>query len=302
MSETKPQETDTANTAAVNATFTVEETLLNYFRPIELLIAEPLELVNTQHQLNYFLARRFLVTSYNDLKNIDATIYNNDDIKRRIEELQQMYRAYVEVKERVESPKLAFEFIFLRSQPEYLQFIRYKDQCLSRISILNQQEESLFPDIQKKEDELKKMSRDDEKREALEKELKGMRRHYVDAIHENANLSKELRTMKDLKASYIEKYFDTFADQLLSQGREYLKGMEKILNNRAYDFDKLIWQGAKKSKSIREFFHSGGIEGNYSTLTFLRYYLKTLDKEKLSYEHKDLFKLLEYLEKREEKE
>lgn len=283
-----------------NSTFSVEETLSNYFKPIGFLIGEPPEIVNTKKQLDYFLVKRFLTTAYNDLKSIDPSIYNNNDMKNRIEELQQMHRAYMEVKDRIDVPKLAFELIFLRSQPEYLQFIRYKEHCLSRISILSQQEESLFPDIKQKEDQFKKMSIDDENRDALEKEIKGMRRNYVDAIHENANISKELMTMTDVKTSYVDKYFDSFVDQLLLKGGEHLQTMGKILNYRSYDFDKLIWQGAKKSKSIRENFHSGGIEGDYSTLTFLKYYLNTLDKEKLTHEHKDLFVLQEYLQEREQ--
>lgn len=298
----KPQEPEVkaTNIKAGSSTFTVEETLFNYFKPIGFLIGEPPEIVNTTHQLDYLLARRFLVTAYNDLKSVDSSIYNNDDIKRRIEELQQMYRAYMEVKDRIDAPRLAFELIFLRSQPEYLQFIRYKEHCLSRLSILSQQEESLFPDIKQKEDQFKKMSIDDENRDALEKEIKGMRRNYVDAIHENANISKELMTMTDVKTSYVDKYFDGFVDQLLLKGGEHLQTMGKILNYRAYDFDKLIWQGAKKSKSIREYFNSGGIEGKYSTLTFLQYYLNTLDRDKLSHEHKDLFVLQEYLQEREQ--
>ena len=302
--EKKPKEAPAKATSITpgNSTFSVEETLLNYFKPIGFLIGEPPEIVNTKNQLDYFLVKRFLTTAYNDLKGIDPSIYNNNDMKNRIEELQQMHRAYIEVKDRIDVPKLAFELIFLRSQPEYLQFIRYKEHCLSRISILGQQEESLFPDIKQKEDLLKSMSKSDENWEALENEIKGMRRNYVDAIHENANISKELMTMTDIKTSYMDKYFDSFVDQLLLQGGGHLKTIEKILNYRSYDFDKLIWQGAKKSKSIRENFHRGGIEGDYSTLTFLKYYLNTLDKEKLTHEHKDLFSLLKYLQEREETE
>ncbi len=283
-------------------TFSVEETLTNYFKPIDYLIGEPPEVVNTKAQLDYFLVRRFLLTAYNDLRGLDSSLHRNPEVKEKLDEIQELHKAYYTIRDRVEMSKLAFEMIFLRSQPEYLKFIRYKEQCLNRISILSQVEESLFPDIQKKEELLKKLpAKQEEKRHALEEELKSLRRHYVDAIHENAGLAEELNTMEDIKATYTEKYYDHFVKELLKRGGEYMKVLGKILNYRAYDFDRLIWKYAGNSKMVGEYFSNAGIQGNYSTLTFLRYYLKTLDKEKAREEQKELYKLLEYLEKREAK-
>lgn len=283
-------------------TFSVEQTLSNYFKPIDYLIGEPPEVVNTRHQLDFFLIRRFLMTAYNDLRGLDSTLHRNRDVKEKMDEIQELHKAYQTVKDRVEKSKLAFEMIFLRSQPEYLKFIRYKEQCLNRISTLSQMEESLFPDIQKKEEQLKKLKpKEEEKRHKLEEELKSLRRHYVDAIHENAGLAEELNTMDDIKTTYTEKYFDAFVKELLKRGAEYMKVLAKILNYRAYDFDQLIWQHAAKSKMIREYFANASIKGSYSTLTFLRYYLQSLDKDKAGAEQKELFKLQEYLEKLEKK-
>lgn len=283
-------------------TFTVDQTLANYFKPIDFLIGEPPEVVNTKAQLDYFLIRRFLMTAYNDLRGLDSTLHRNPEVKEKLEEIQQLHKAYYTVRDRVEMSKLAFEMIFLRSQPEYLQFIRHKEQCLNRISTLSQVEESLFPDIQNKEEALKKIPpSEDTKRRALEDELKNLRRHYVDAIHENAGLAEELNTMEDLKATYTKQYFEAFVNKLLQRGGQYLKQLEKILNYRAYEFDKLIWKYAANSKMVREYFTNARIQGKYSTLTFLRYYLKSLDKEKAGSEQKELFELLAYLEKREGK-
>jgi hypothetical protein len=283
-------------------TFTVEQTLSNYFKPIDYLIGEPPEVVNTRNQLDYFLIRRFLMTAYNDLRSLDPSLHSNREVKEKQGEIQELHKAYHTVKDRVEKSKLAFEMIFLRSQPEYLKFIRYKEQCLNRISTLSQMEESLFPDIQKKEEQLKKLKpSEEEKRHKMEEELKSLRRHYVDAIHENAGLAEELNTMEDVKATYTDRYLDQFVKELLKRGGEYMKVLAKILGYRAYDFDQLIWQHAAKSKMIREYFANARIKGSYSTLTFLRYYLQSLDKEKVSVEQKELFKLQEYLEKRAKK-
>ena len=278
-------------------TFSVKETIENYFKPIAIFIGKPPEIVNTMSQLDYFRVKRFLMTSYNDLKGLDSSLHNNTEIKKILDEIQELHKAYRTIEARLDSPKLAFEMIFLRSQPEYLQYIRHKEHCLNRISILSKMEESLFPDLQEKEEELKSIPKDENtKREALEKQLKTLRRHYVDTIHENAEFYEEISTMEDLRAVYIDNYSEEFFSELLKVGGNYSQALRSILNYRAYDFDKLIWKYAEKSKVIREFLASANIEGSYSTLTFLRYYLRTLNPDKLNAEQRELFNLEEYLE------
>ena len=82
---------------------------------------------------------------------------------------------------------------------------------------------------------------------------------------------------------------------------KYKDMIAKILNYKAYDFDAYLWKCAVKSKPISDYFKSSRIKGTYSTETFLRYYLKTLDTDKVRSEQEGLFKLLEYFEKRNSK-
>jgi hypothetical protein len=102
--------------------------------------------------------------------------------------------------------------------------------------------------------------------------------------------------MSDIKASYTEKYYEPFTKELLQLGVQYQKVIGKILNYKAYDLDQAIWKQASKSPIIQSYFANAGIQGDYSTVTFLHYYLRTLDKKKLRKEHTDLFKFLDYLE------
>lgn len=285
-----------------NSTFTIQQTLDSYFKPIDFLIGDPPEVVNTKEQLDFFLVRRFLMTAYNDLRSLDGSLHRDPEVTEKLETIQELQKAYRNVKDRVDKYKLAFEMIFLRSQPEYLRFIRHKEQCLSRISTLSAMEESLFPDIRKKEEEFKQIPlKEAAKRLKMEEELKKLRKSYVDVIHENAGIAEELSTIEDVKAKYTEIYYDEFVTELLKRASFYLKQLGQILNYRAYEFDSLIWNHAANSKSIKEYFASSGIQGDYSILTFLRYYLKTLDKEKLSEEQRELFRLQEYLERRRKK-
>jgi hypothetical protein len=282
--------------AGHSSTFSVKETLEIFFKPIVSFIGEPPETIQTSKQLDFFLVKRFLMTAYNDLKGMDTSLHNNTKIKKILDEIHELQKAYKQVDSKLSKPRLAFEMIFLRSQPEYLQFIKYKEDCLNRITILGKIEESLFPDIQAMEDRLKVMPAEEFKeRELIEKDLKSLKRHYVDTIHENAEIFEELSNMEDLRGLYVKKYSETFFIELSKIGGTHLETLRSILNYRAYSFDSLIWEHAAKSKIIREFLLSSQIEGEYTTLTFLQYFLRTLNKDNLNAEQSELLELESYL-------
>lgn len=276
--------------------YSVSETLKSYFSHIEDVVGEPPEIINTKAQLDYFLSKRFLLTSYNNLRGLDPTVYEDKDIKEKLNTIEELQKAYNSVNEKLDVPQLAFEMIFLRVQPEYIQYQKNKERCLTNIPTLTSLINSLEPEIKRGEENLKVVNNEKIKIELKEK-LKKIRGSYVDAIHERACLTEELAGMEDIKASYTEKYFHDFEKELSILQVKYKDMISRILNYKAYDLDEAIWKNASKSKMIQEFFKESGIKGGYSTKTFLRYYLETLDKSKLKDEQEELFKLLDYLEK-----
>ena len=282
------------NDAQESPTYSVSQTLKSYFNSI---VGESQEIKGTKAQLDYFLSKRFLITSYNNLKNLDPSLHDHKDIKEKITVLNDLQKVYHTVSGSGEVSQIAFEIIFLRSQPEYMQCIKDKEVCVNRISVLATMISSLLPEIEQGEAELKKMAKKDKKRQVLEDKLKPLRGNYVDSIHEKAELEKQLTEMKDIKAIYTEKYFDDFVSKLSELSGEYKSILSKILNHKAYELDNEIWKHASKSKLIQGYFDDAGIEGDYSTKTFLTYYLSTLDKRQLGDDQVKLFKLLEYLKK-----
>ncbi|GAB6045843.1 hypothetical protein JCM11957_14410 [Caminibacter profundus] len=60
----------------------------------------------------------------------------------------------------------------------------------------------------------------------------------------------------------------------------HLKKLEKIINVKLYYFDKLLWYNASKSNLIVEFFNKSNINGDFSTKTFIKYFLKNIDMSK----------------------
>ncbi|MFA7354931.1 MAG: hypothetical protein WCZ70_09970 [Sulfurimonadaceae bacterium] len=278
-----------------NATYSVSEALQNYFNSVDFLMSKQPKSADARAQLDYFLSRRFLITAYNNLKNLDPALHDHKDIKEKLNVLQDLHNAYNTISDKTSVPEVAFEMIFLRAQPEYIQYIKDKEDWISRISALTTITESLFYEIEKKEGELKKLAKNDKNRIMLENAIKPLRGDYVDGIHERAQLVEKLAKMDDLKAIYTEKYFDSFAEELSKLSKEYKKVLVKILNNKASELDHEIWKHANKSKLIREHFNEAGIEGDYTTRTYLGYYLKTLDKKQLGDEQAELFKFYNYL-------
>lgn len=275
----------------------VKKVLENYFNSIDSLIGRQSRSVEKEGELDYFISRRFLMTAYNNLRNFDPAVHDHKDIKEKLEVVKQLDKAYYASGEKADVPELAFEMIFLRSQPEYQQYISDKEKYLNRISVLTTAEESLSSQIKKKDAEQKKFKKSDKRQDVIQNELKHLRGNYVDAVDEKATLDEKLAALKDIKAIYTQKYFDSFVSELSKLSEEYQKVIAKILNHKAYELDELIWKNAEKSKGIQEYFRYSGIEGDYSTLTYLRYYLKTIDKSKSTDENRQLFKFLEYLEK-----
>lgn len=280
--------------------YSVTLTLQNYFSHIEDAIGEPPEIINTKAQLDYFLSKRFLLTAYNNLRNLDPSLHEHRDIKEKLNTIDNLQKAYTSVTEKEDLPELAFEMIFLRAQPKYIQYQEKKEKCLNGIPALTRIINSLEPKIKRGEENLKAVTNNKVKTK-LKNQLNKIRGNYVDSIHERACLTEELSGMQDVKAIYTEKYFHDFEIKLSMLKVKYKDMLSRILNYKAYDLDASIWRNASKSKTIQEFFKVSGIKGGYSTKTFLRYYLETLDKKKLKEEQKELFKLLDYLEKTEHK-
>jgi hypothetical protein len=278
-----------------DSTYGVSEALQNYFNSVEFIMSREPKSVDSKAQLDYFLSRRFLITAYNNLKNLDPALHDHKDIKEKLNVLQELHSAYNTVSDKASVPEVAFEIIFLRSQPEYIQHIQDKENWTSSISALTTVSDSLFYEIERREKELKQLTKNDKNSLLLENAIKPLRGDYVDAIHERAQLIEKLAKMEDLKAIYTEKYFDSFAEELSKLSKEYKKVLVKILNKKASELDNEIWKHASKSKLIRDYFIEAGIDGDYTTVTYLGYYLKTLDKNQLGDEQIELFKLFNYL-------
>lgn len=273
----------------------VSDALNRYFSSINSLVEKESDSINQTKQLDFFLSKRFLMTAYNNLSNFDPAIHDHKDITEKLKLVRELEKAYHSAGDKVNVPELAFDVIFLRSQPEYIQYLSDKERCLTRISVASTLIQSLSPELQEREAQIKKLSKNSTKRKVLEEEIKPIRGKYVDSVDEKAKFTEELKALPDLKEIYTQKYFTSFIEELSKLSAEYKEVLGTILNFKASELDALIWENAANSKLIQEYFRDSGIYGDYCTETYLQYYLNTLDKSKLGAEQRELTEFLKHL-------
>lgn len=284
----------------VGAIKSPKECIEEYFVPVSGLIGEYAKLLESKKELDFKRMKRFLLTAYNDLYELDSSLADNslEQKKNEIISLENKYGSF----RRVAGFPLgyAFEKIFLENQPNYQKILTKKERTLQRITAYASKEKPLLYEIEAKERDLKKMEEDGKKgteeHKVKETTLKNIRKQYVDTLHYVSTQRELLELISKQIDNFQKKYFKSFVREFEPLVRFYDAKLIKILNVRAYEFDSRLWGRAKRSKLIRQFFMDAGIEGTYSSKTFLKYYLRTLDKDKLNENNRSLFALLKYLE------
>ena len=156
-------------------------------------------------------------------------------------------------------------------------------------------------EIKQKVSELDSLKKDDEGSIVIRENIKHLKSLYVDAIDKMGNLREENEILLPITDEYFELFFEKFSGQFASSYEKNMKNLISILSSLAFLFDRLMRDKASHSKVLKKHFEESNIPYPYSSLTFLRYYLKTLNKSKLSEKNKKLFELLNYLENKNKK-
>lgn len=262
------------------------------------ILQEYKDFVEGHSSLDFLRMRRFLLTAYNDLCEMDNLI-ENDQLRNSKHEINYLFREFEGyVKKAQYTPEYAFEKIFLSKQIEYIKVEKDIESTQLALSNAKSQCQVLGSTLEAEERKLQRLasSRSSQEYLQLEKEVKAMRRTYVDLIQFIATrqefLVKERERLKKFKEIHKQEFIDVYAPML----RDIKNRFITLLDSKAYDLDSELWDRAKKSQSVRRFFRDARIEGGFSSKTFLRYFLRGLDRTKASPKTKELFNLLKYLE------
>ncbi len=281
----------------IKLTHSISQTMKEYFNTIEESITKREGYYKVQGRLNYLLAKRFIWTTFNNLRDIDLEVVT-PRIKSISDDLQLMHTLYSDFECNIKHPTAAFENIFLSSQKEYTLLHKYNEKIKKKLSILKTKEESLAALKKTHEEELKKISKKNkELYMAKLKALKTLNGTYVDIVHMIAKLQEEFTKNYKKLDLFANSYRGDFLEAFQKESKKYKSAIIEILNAQAYLLDTTLWKEAKTSKTILAYFKAlpAGVELN--TKGYLKYYLDSLDEEKSSKESKDLFLLYEHLQK-----
>ena len=274
----------------------IDTTMKNFFLPLQETVDKykNYELNSKEESLDYFMIKRFLFTAYNNLLELDSSLANGSltEVYKNIQNINSIHDVY---KKSYMYPKIAFSTIFLR----YTRYKEAKKRLKKNISDMQNIEISLSAmefEIKQKVSELDAMEKEDDNLIAIREDIKHLKSLYVDAIDKMGSLREENEILLPITDEYFELFFEKFSEQFISSYEKNMQNLISILNSMAFLFDRLMWDKASHSKVIKKHFEESNIPYPYSSLTFLRYYLKTLNKSKLSEENKKLFELLKYLE------
>ncbi|SFP55588.1 hypothetical protein [Hydrogenimonas thermophila] len=274
--------------------------IYNYFSNVVKECIDKKKYLRYRNTLDYIKTKRFLMSAYNNLVEIDCNFENFElaNLKRDIDEI---YKIYTNFKKASLYTKSAYNIIFLSRHPEQKKLQLKLETNRDKISLLNSEVEKLETTIKEKSAKLSTLPIESDLYKQLNKNIKNLKRELVDTIHEIGTLIEENKKYFESIQEFYDKYYLDFQNNLNLFVKEYDQKLKKILDVLAYRFDKSIWKKAKNSELIKEHFSKADINDEFSTETYLKYYLKSIDKSKASLEHQELYRLQEYFEEQKRK-
>ncbi|WP_201352391.1 hypothetical protein [Hydrogenimonas urashimensis] len=299
-SEEKEKEAKAKNPYALESSMDVDASIQMHFSDILKRVADNQELIRENRRLDFIRMNRFLTTAYNNLIEIDHS-FENYELTEIKQQLQEAYGIYREFRKKTDFVQNAYEQVFLSKQIRYKELRAKLELNRTQIGKLNESAKSREVEIKEKSERLKHLAPQSEEYIYLYNEIKILKRAMVDAIHEVAKLTEENRLYSEMLDNFYKMHYDRFKELFGEFVETHDALLRKIQDVLAYKFDAMMWKKANRSKPIQNFFTKAGITDEFSAITYLKYYLKTLDASKLNQQNQELMELLHYLEKQTKK-
>jgi predicted nucleic acid-binding Zn-ribbon protein len=291
----KPTRPPAVTSGSVAPEIDVETTLQIHFESIILKVEENITLLNENRRLDFLKMRRFLSTAYNNLMDIDHS-FENYELADLRHQLWDAYETYKDFKKKTAYIQNAYEQVFLSKQRRYKELHAKLDLNKAQIAKLKDGVTRFEQEIKEKTARLKKLNPQSEEAIYLSNEIKVLKRTLVDAIHEIGKLTEENHLFVEQLDNFYKTHYNQFKAVFTEFVANYESMLRKMMDVLAYRFDMMLWEKANRSKTIQKFFLEAGITDEFSSITYLKYYLKTLDANKLNEENQQLYDLLQYLE------
>jgi len=227
---------------------------------------------------NYFKLKRFIDTATNFLRDIDDKILH-DLAGKLYQDINSLYEFYKKFEKESQYSEVIFYSSYLESLDEY-------SQVKNKVLKLKKKIEEYNDIINKSEETLKNLKEDD-------KDYKKVKRMYVDAVYELSKCKDEFYENKKIMEEIEKREEVKFFPEFKKLRALYLKKLEKIINTKLYYFEKLLWYKARESELIVKFFEKSSIDGEFSTKTFIKYFLSHIDEAKSN--NSDWINYLKYM-------
>jgi hypothetical protein len=247
------------------------------------------------HSIDFLRLRRFLFTSFNNLTEIDSSLLQTE-INSMKEDLLKISAIYDSFKLRSKQMKKAFHELFLDQSEE---FTKAKEKLEKNGVTLGQYELNItMAEIELKalEHSIGENESEENNYELIERAIKRARAVMVDAIHNKRELEEENRRLIEFIDMMISENEESFKVKFTTQAEIFNAKIISLLNKVAYVFETTLWKKARKSRFIRKHFSRTQTNERLSSTAYLKYYLRSLDMEKLSEDKKELYDLVPYME------
>ncbi|WP_156928226.1 hypothetical protein [Sulfurospirillum arcachonense] len=274
----------------------IKECLENYFEEVISVVYDHEAEFEEGETLDFLLMKRFLHTAYNNLRDMDSTFMDDYVLELRAD-LKALETVYQNFHNKNRVPEVAYETIFLEQQSVYQNYKKRMQSNISELYTLKASIKSLEHQIEDTKKAIKN-SKVPKLTEMKINELKKYKTYYVDSIHKTGNLRDENIALQSLLENFENQFREEFISLYSKEAKKYDEFIREQLDGYAYEFDKKMWESAEKSSAIRSFFKRSYIEDDFSSKTFLKYFISSLDNTKFSKEHKRLNTLLDYLDSR----
>ncbi len=247
----------------------IDEFLEEYFKLIEKVNEFHWEYLTTNKFIfpknDYFQLKHFIDTAVNFLLDIEPNLFDNLSSKL-FNDIQSLYQFYNQFHKKSEYHKLVFYNEFLNQIENYKklkqEFENTKNKMKKHYSII-EEKESLLNKIDSKDTQYKTIKKD-----------------YVDALYYYSKEKENYYALKEEIETIENRYKDEFKNNFIKLRDKNLLKLKKIISTKLFYFDSLLWYRAYQFESIMIFKEKSNIEGELSTKTFIKYFIKNIDIEK----------------------
>ncbi|MCV6608272.1 MAG: hypothetical protein OIF32_08675 [Campylobacterales bacterium] len=247
-------------------------------------------------KIDYFLIKKFLYTAYNNLKDIDFSLNTSTiiELEKKIQTVEKSYNRFSF--ELNKSYELQYNEIFLQKQNGYKEVLSATSKRKKTSEMYKAKAKSLEEGIKKLKEKAKKYKKDSDEYKKIILTYKKYNTQYTDLIHKAATLKEEAVFLYQFIKIFKETHLPPFKEIFLGKGDDTKTHYVEILNSLGFLFDKELWKEAKHSKEVKSYFKRANVIGKLSSATYLKYYLKTIDKSKNDEKIKRLFEYIENLD------